>query len=247
MGSYFKAIELLFTSWLWLYFAFPLALNILLFWGGYALVAGLSDVLFTWLSEIIGFSSNPDESWIPLVLYWFIWVVFKILYFLMFAFIGGYIVLILLSPVLAYLSEKTEKILSGKTYPFDIEQLMRDMARGILISIRNMLYQTFFTILTFMAGFIPIVGFFMPFLMFFIASYYYGFSFIDYSLERRKLSISQSVLYMKKRKGLAISNGMVFALFMLIPYCGVSLAGFAAIVSVVASAIAIHKTDSSSK
>ena len=40
---------------------------------------------------------------------------------------------------------------------------------------------------------------------------------------------------------MAIANGMVFSFFKLIPFCGTTLAGFAAILSVVAATIATHK------
>jgi CysZ protein len=243
-SSYFKAIELIFSTNLWLYFLFPIFLNVLLFFGGYAFISNFSEIVFNQISNWIGISNGAENSWIPAFLYWFIWIVFKILYFLVFAYFGGYIVLIILSPVFALLSEKCEEKISGKKYPFNTDQFIRDILRGIAISIRNMLFQTIYSIVTFIISFIPVIGLLMPFVMFFIASYYYGFSFLDYNLERRKLSINKSVEYMKKRKGLAIANGFVFSIFLLIPICGVSLAGFAAIISVVAGTISVQKLES---
>jgi CysZ protein len=84
-------------------------------------------------------------------------------------------------------------------------------------------------------------------ILFFIASYFYGFAFIDYNSERRRLSVKQSVQFIRKNKGMAVANGMVFSFFMLIPFCGTTLAGFAAIVSVVAATIAVHDTVDLSK
>ncbi len=243
-SSYFKAVELIFTTNLWLYFLFPVFLNVLLFFGGYAFISSLSEIVFTQITDWIGLSSGAENSWIPKFLYWFVWIIFKILYFLVFAYFGGYIVLIILSPVLALLSEKCEEKISGKKYPFNPDQFIRDIFRGIAISMRNMLFQTFFSIITFILSFVPVIGFLMPFVMFFIAAYYYGFAFLDYNLERRKLSIHKSVEYMKKRKGLAIANGFIFSIFLLIPFCGVSLAGFAAIISVVAGTISVNKLES---
>lgn len=241
--SYFKAIELIFSTHLWLYFLFPVFLNVLLFFGGYAIVSSLSENVFEYITNWIGIGNHSENSWLPVFLYWFVWFVFKILYFLVFAYFGGYIVLILLSPVLAFLSEKCEEKITGKVYPFNADEFVRNIVRGIIISLRNMFLQTLYSVATFILGFIPVIGFLMPFAMFFIASYFYGFAFLDYNLERRKMSISESVLFMKKRKGLAISNGFVFSLFMLIPFCGISLAGFAAIVSVVAGTLSVQQSE----
>ena len=77
--------------------------------------------------------------------------------------------------------------------------------------------------------------------LFLVSSYFYGFAFIDYTNERRRLTISQSVDFIRKNKGMAIGNGFVFALAMLVPFCGTTIAGFIAIISVVAATISTHK------
>jgi CysZ protein len=43
-----------------------------------------------------------------------------------------------------------------------------------------------------------------------IAFYYYGFAFLDYTLERMRFSVEDSVKYMRKHRGLAISIGIIF-------------------------------------
>ena len=70
---------------------------------------------------------------------------------------------------------------------------------------------------------------------------FYGFSFIDYTNERRRLSVKQSVAFIRQNKGVAVTNGAVFSLLLMIPFCGYSLAGFGAIISVVAATLAIHQ------
>ena len=51
---------------------------------------------------------------------WIIWLIFKIAFFYIFLIFGGYLSLIALSPILAFLSEKTEEIVSGTKNPFNI-------------------------------------------------------------------------------------------------------------------------------
>jgi CysZ protein len=64
---------------------------------------------------------------------------------------------------------------------------------------------------------------------------------MDYTNERRRLTVKQSVQFIRKNKGVAIANGAVFSFLLMVPYCGYSLAGFGAIISVVAATIAIHQ------
>ena len=46
---------------------------------------------------------------------------------------------------------------------------------------------------------------------------------------------------MKPEIAKTLSYGAIFALMLLIPFCGVTLAGFAAIISVVAATLAVHE------
>ncbi len=135
-----------------------------------------------------------------------LWLILMLLYFSWFK----YIWLIVGSPVFGYLSEKTESIIEGKEFPFSLKQLMKDIARGIRLALRNALWQTVYTISILILSFIPLVGWVTPLLALFVECYYYGFSMLDYSSERHRLSPSQSIEFISKHKGLAIGNGMMF-------------------------------------
>ncbi len=246
-NSYGKAIGFIFKEGLWWFFFFPLAINILLFWGG---LEGI-DALINWINtKMLNWTSlNNADFWgsgaLKYILGFLVGGIFKFLFFALFTLIGGYVVLIIMSPVLAFISEKTEKIITGNDYPFSSSQLMRDIVRGILLAIRNMFIEFGWMFVLFIIGIVPVIGWLIsltsPVLMFFISSYFYGFSFMDYSIERQKLSVSQSVKLVRKRKGIAVANGMIFSVSLIIPLCGVSLAGFTAIISTVAAAIAMTK------
>ncbi len=244
-NTYGKAISLIFKKGLWWFFFFPIVVNILLFWGG---LEGIG-VLIDWFNaKVLGWTSlESADFWgsgvLSYILTFLIGGILRFLFFAFFTFIGGYIVLIIMSPILAYLSEKTEKIITGNDYPFSASQLMRDVVRGVLIAIRNMTIELGWMLIFLIIGIIPLIGWiislFSPVLMFFISSYFYGFSFMDYSIERQKLNVRKSVHLIRKRKGVAIANGMIFSIFLIIPFCGVSLAGFTAIISTVAASIAM--------
>jgi CysZ protein len=172
-----------------------------------------------------------------------LWIIIKIAFFIIFTYINGYLVLAILSPLLAIISEKTEKIVLGKKYPFSIQQLLHDILRGILIIFRNLFYELFLNILLLIATLIPvlgqIIGILSPFILFGISSYFYGFSFIDYNSERHKLSVKESVSYVRRNGGLALSNGGLFSLFLMIPILGSLIAGIIAIISTVAATLAV--------
>lgn len=243
ISAYGKALELIFSNGLWWYFLFPIALNLILIIGGVYGIGELTSFAFEWLEGL----SSLDEAtfwgavYLKAMMSGFLWVLFKVIFFFVFATIGGYVVIMLMSPVFALLSEKTEEILTGNEYPFSADQLMRDVVRGVLVALRNMFIELGYLIVFFIVGFIPVIGQFAAVVLFLISSYFYGFAFIDYTNERRRLTISQSVQFIRKHKGMAIGNGFVFALVMLIPYCGVMLSGFVAIISVVAATISTHK------
>jgi CysZ protein len=150
--------------------------------------------------------------------------------------------LIIGSPVFAYISETTQAIIDGKEYPFDARQFVKDVIRGIAIAIRNTLWQTVYMISIFILSFIPLIGWATPVLALFVECYYFGFSMLDYSSERRKLSVSQSIYFIGNHKGLAIGNGMVFYLMHGLPIIGWILAPTYA---VIAATLSLHTQERS--
>lgn len=246
--TFFEAIGFVFSKGLWWTLIFPVAFNILLLWGGTELTDVAINKVQTWLLNLANLDS---ASWYATAIKGFIggfiWLIVKMLFFSIFLYFGGYIILIFMSPVFAYLSEKTEKIITGNTYPFNGEQWMRDLVRGILITLRNIFYELLIIILIFMFSFIPVIGWLVALLssvlLFFVSAYFYGFSFMDYSLERKKLNIKQSVKFVRKNKGIAVSGGLIFALSMMVPLCGTFVAPFVSVFSIVGTTLAIQKIE----
>lgn len=246
--TFFEAIGFVFSKGLWWAFIFPILFNFLLFWGGNELVDLANDKLQAWIIGLVHL--NGTDTWYATalngVVSGVIWIILKILFFSIFTYFGGYIILIFMSPIFAVLSEKTDKILTGETYPFNGSQWMRDMVRGILLVLRNIFLELVIIIIVFLLSFIPVFGWFFAIfstiILFFVSAYFYGFSYMDYTLERKKLSLSQSVKFVRRHKGIAISNGLLFALSML-PFCGVFIAPFISVFSVVGATLAIHETE----
>jgi CysZ protein len=149
-----------------------------------------------------------------------------------------YVFLIVGSPVFAYLSEKTSSIIEGRDFPFSFKQLMKDAWRGSKLAVRNTLWQTVYMILLFFLAFIPLIGWATPMIALFIECYYYGFSMMDYSCERNKLSSSASIDFIGRHRGLAIGNGLIFYLMH-----GLLIVGWilAPAYAVVAATLSLHR------
>jgi len=163
-----------------------------------------------------------------------LWLVLMLLYFSLFK----YVWLIIGSPIFAYLSEKTETILEGKEYKYSNTQYLKDIIRGIGIALRNTLWQTVYLISFIILSFIPIAGWAIPVFALLVECYYYGFSMLDYSLERHQLTAAESIHFINNKKGLAIANGLLFYLMHLIPIVGWI---FAPAYAVIAATLSIYK------
>jgi CysZ protein len=168
---------------------------------GYALNAtGVTNWLIQFKESFWGFLIVIITIAVQLILFLFYFSLFK------------YIFLIVASPLFAYLSEKTAAIMEGTEYPFSFSQLIKDIVRGIKIALRNCLWQTVYSLSILILSFIPVIGLATIGIAFLVECYYLGFSMLDYSCERNKLSTNQSIEFIGKHKGLAVGNGMVFYL-----------------------------------
>ncbi|MEZ4739519.1 MAG: EI24 domain-containing protein [Flavobacteriales bacterium] len=148
-----------------------------------------------------------------------------------------YIVLVLLSPLLAYASERTEEILIGKRFPFNWGRLIRDALRGAGIALRNALLEITFTVVIWaLTLLIPIITPISVVLLFFVSAYFYGFSTFDYVFERRRMRIGESVRAVNERIGAVVANGSLFNVLMKVPLLGVM---FAPVLASVGAALAV--------
>ena len=171
-----------------------------------------------------------EGSWLKF-LFIFGQIILQLLMILFYFSLFKYIFLIVGSPLFAYLSEKTSSIMEGRDFPFSFGQLIKDIGRGINLALRNALWQTVYTISILILSFIPLFGWFTPLFALLVECYFLGFSMLDYSCERNKLSPSQSIAFISGHKGLAIGNGVVFYLMHLVVLVGWILAPTYAVIA----------------
>lgn len=222
---------------LWKWILIPGLIYTILFIIGIYLFYVSSSSAIEFMLQKSGIEEWIKNSWLSFLLI-FAQIILNLILLLFYFSLFKYLFLIIGSPLFAYLSEKTESIIEGKEYPFNFKQLMKDIIRGIKLALRNMLWQTVYTISILILSFIPVIGWVTPLLALLVECYYLGFSMLDYSCERNKLSTAQSIGFIGRHKGLAIGNGMVFYLMHFIPILGWLLAPSYA---VIAATISLHK------
>ena len=179
-------------------------------------VANLLTKTITWIpsDKVVDFLTNQMD-WISIGL-------LAVLAFILFK----NLLIGIMSPFMSPLSERIEDILQGEEIekvPFSFTRIIREMIRGLRISFRNIIKEILFTILLLILGLFPLFSAISGILIFLIQAYYAGFGNLDYTLERR-FSVSQSVAFVRENKGLALGNGIVFLLILLIPFLGIIIA-----------------------
>jgi len=238
LKAYSRALDFISKNKLRHYFLFPFIFIVLFFTGSMGASAEFTAYANSWIHTNL--LTNTETWYYPLlngVVFTLIWLILKIVFFFIFAYIGGFLIMMVLSPLFSMLSERVEQITVGSENPFRFQQLIKDVFRGIALSLRNLLYELIFMVIALFLSLIPVVGWISPVLLFFISAYFYGFSFMDYTNERRRLNVKQSVADIRQNKGLAIGIGFLFSLSLLIPVVGVFFSAFVAVVAVVAATL----------
>lgn len=227
ISNSFKGFSLIFEKGLWPYIFYPVLVWLFMWVGSIYLFASIAEQIAVYFSEQLNFDNIPDSgavlsfakpfltgyfsfiiTWILKILFWFISSTFT-----------KYVVLIFLSPLFALLSESVEEKTNGRNFPFTFSQLIKDIGRGIIMSIRNMLLEYFFIALCFIITIIfpPLAFITTPFLIL-VSWYFIGFTMMDYNFERHKMNISDSVQFARKNKGLICGIGIIYSAFMLLPF-----------------------------
>ncbi|MEI6088265.1 MAG: EI24 domain-containing protein [Bacteroidota bacterium] len=243
--AYFQAHRFIKKHKLWKWILIPGIIYSVLFVIGMYYFMHTSSQFIEWLSLKTGLKSWLDTLSSSFLGFIFtmgsllLWLILLLFYFSLFK----YLFLIIGAPVFAYLSEKTEAIIEGKDIPFNFKQLLKDIIRGIKLSARNSLWQTVYTLSILLLSLIPILGWLTPVLAVLIECYYYGFSMLDYSMERHKKSPAESIYYVASHKGLAIGNGLVFYLLHFLPIIGWVLAPAYAVVAATLSMYPLKQSE----
>ncbi|MFT3739701.1 MAG: EI24 domain-containing protein [Breznakibacter sp.] len=242
-GMFWKGLSFIFRHRLAWFFFFPLLINLLLWWLGLRSGTQLAQMLTDWLSPFL-----PDAGHLPIwvqsvvtALKWIAWIVVRIAVFMVVVYVGGFFIMVVLSPVLSWLASVTYRIHTGEDVSGGFWDFLSDIWRGVMVSVRNLVKETLLNLLIFVATFVPVVGFATPMAFFVNSAYFFGASFVDYGVEQHRIGYVKSLLFVSIHKGLALGCGIMYALVLMIPYVGIFLGGFVAMVSVVGATLAVNR------
>ena len=215
--AYFEAFELISKLKLWKYFTIPMVISFIT-----ATIIGISAY---------GFSDNVGRF---IAKIW-PWDWGSETFMSISSFVGGiailaiglilfkHIIMAFSAPFMSPVSEKIEAHLTGDTsHQHRKTNFSQQLSRGIRMNIRNLGRELLLTIPLLILKFIPGVNIISIALLFLLQAYYAGFGNMDYTLERH-FNFRESIQFVKRRRGLAIGNGIVFILFLFIPIIGVIL------------------------
>lgn len=215
--AYFGAFSLISKLKLWKYFAIPMVISFI--------TASVIGFLAYGLSDNIGRSISGIWIWdwgkeTFTIIGTFLGVIIVLAIGLI---LFKHIIMALSAPFMSPVSEKIEAHLTGsEPHSHRDTSFTQQLWRGIRINGRNLLMELLLTIPILLLKFIPVVNIFSTILLLLVQAYYAGFGNMDYTLERH-FKYQQSIQFVKKHRGIAIGNGIVFILFLLIPFIGVIL------------------------
>lgn len=240
--SYFQGVVLIFQHNLWMFFLIPLTLFFVIFYGGNWILEDLKEVnLQAEIAKIDfqqeftkitfqGIPSNKEELKLMVV-------GFQLIFVILASKLNKYLVLILLSPMNTLVATRAEYVLSGNIYKFEFKQFVSDIFRGVNFSLRNLFTQFIFVFIWFLITLVfPFLDVFTFWVMFIIGGYFYGASLLDYTLEKRKVSMEKSFSFIFKNAGITLSVGILFSSLFFTSF-GILLAP---LTGVVAGTVALH-------
>lgn len=132
--------------------------------------------------------------------------------------------LIIGTPYFSFISEKVHKILTHTSKPFTFKGWLKEIYRGLRLSVTNSFKQLGFVLLITLISFIPVLGIIAPLLTFIVQAYYNGILMTDYSLEREGYNLKASRKFYTQNKAIMFSIGLGFMFLLLIPVVGWFLA-----------------------
>lgn len=218
--KYFKAFRFVKKHKLWGFVIVPGLVNVAMliaivyasFYFSDQLKEAILDQAFAWLDCLPNFMLDS--------IVFIISILIRFVLFAIYIYIYKTLIMILLSPMLSYLAEKVRLILTGEEKPFGLEQLINDSLRGIRIAFRSLGMELLAYLIILILMFVPIVQFFTPILLILVQTYFHGFSMLDYCMEARGYDYKESIAEIRKKKLLAIGNGIGFYFLTLMPIVG---------------------------
>ena len=226
LKAFFDSFRIISDAKLRKFYLVPGIIGIILFMFFVSLGNLISGSLTNLLEEF--FHLENYHSIIYILIKILIWICSILFYYLVYK----SLLLIILSPVLSYVSERVETHLTGKKYNFTFGDNVKFIIRSIDIGLRSFIKQMIGTCIIMLLGFIFPINLSIPLLIFILQGYFTGFSFMDYTLERYQLSAKESLEFLKQQRVCSAISGIIFTLLFFIPFFGIFIAPLVTCVAV---------------
>ena len=181
-----------------LYVIMPLLINVILFgaliWFGYTQFSPLVELLMSYIPGFLDF------------LRWIVWLFITMLTTIIVFFTFTPIANIVAAPFNALLSEKIEKLLTGKAVSSDISFLTM-VKNSLLSQLGKLFYIALWSLALLLVSLIPLVNFAAPFLWVLFGSWLLSLEYLDYPMGNHDLSFSRQKQLLSGRRGLALGFG----------------------------------------
>ena len=216
LKAYLEAYQVISRLKLWRFFMIPMLISVLIFLNIVLVSISFSDEIGLYISSFWSWDFGKETiNTVSMILGGIILISIGLIVF-------KHLVMILSAPFMGPISKKIEDDFTGVTSQTQVSSPLTLVFRSIKISSRNLFRELLLSIPILILGLIPLIGFFSLFLLFLMQAYFAGFGNMDYTLERH-FSYQKSIQFVKANKGIAIGNGLVFMLFLLIPFVGIIL------------------------
>ncbi|WP_347923152.1 EI24 domain-containing protein [Pontimicrobium sp. SW4] len=218
--AYAGAFELISKLKLWKYFVIPIFISIITAIAIGVSAYGFSDNIGQFISRIWVWEWGKDTfTTISEIFGGIIIIALGLILY-------KHIIMAFSAPFMSPVSEKIEAHLLGSDskllHQHRNTSFQEQLWRGIRINVRNLFMELWLTAVILIISLVPVIGWLTSLLLFFVQAYYAGFGNMDYTLERH-YNYPKSLSFVRKHRGIAIGNGIVFMLFLLIPIIGVIL------------------------
>jgi CysZ protein len=216
--NYFKAFSLINKIGLWKYFFIPAIIGLLLGTLFITTAYGLSDNLGSYISNLWPFQYG--KSTIESISAWLGGLIILLLGIIIYK----HALMALSSPFMTPVSEKVEAYIT-KNKPNKTKgksAFFKQLFRSIRLNLRNLIKELLMTLPLIILSFIPVVGIVASMLILYVQAYYTGFGNMDYTMERY-FNYRDSKKFVKRHRGIAVGNGLVFTLMLFVPIVGIML------------------------
>lgn len=200
------------------FYFLPGIISLFLFWCFVYLGNFFSVSLTEYLESF--FNLGKYSSIIYVFIKILVWICTVFFYYLVYK----SLLLVIISPILGYISERVETHLTGRKFDFTFKDNIRFLWRGVEIGLKSFFKQLLGTVVIMLLGFVFPINLFIPLLIFIVQGYFTGFSFMDYTLERYNLTPDESLKFLKKQRVYSVLCGCIFTILFFIPIVGIFIA-----------------------